>query len=54
MKKNTSFTQHNNKDLHCKSFTKASLPQVEVEEYDELEQKKRRKDNVIKTYNNFN
>jgi hypothetical protein len=43
MKKKTSFTRHNNKDLHCKSFTKAPLPQLEVEEYDELEQKNKKK-----------
>ncbi len=41
--KKTSFTQHNNKDFHCKSFMKASLPQLEVEEYDELEQKNKKK-----------
>ncbi len=41
-KKKTSFTQHNNKDFHCNNFTKASLPKLEVEEYDELEHKNKK------------
>ncbi len=34
--KKNSFTWHNNKDLYCKNFTKASLSQLEVEKYDEV------------------